>query len=427
MNNLLFIIIAIFLFLILVFLIFKYPYLGIAFTVSSLPIVDLLPQIPYLTSAVPLIGAITLLSFLIQKRWVTRDTAFNFSGLQIPGLLLILWIFLSNPQAAVLGSSRNWLLTFIQLWVLMYIASNLLDTAKKQQTVMVVFSVFTIISAFYAIQTGSIGTSVYTSTRAVGYVDNANAAARYFVVAMVFLSFLRLTMKSPWMRFFSLLGIIVTYLGVFFTVSRTGILLLVFAQGLILVFQRSGKQRISLIIIFFIALITLLFLSDTILEVIQSIFPTIINRGDTVGLRVNLWKSGWMMWLDHPIRGVGIGRYTDELGPYMLRLEGPRVWSTVAHNTYIQILSETGAIGFCLFIIMISTTVRNFWQSDVKNGTQILILRNAWLIAFIVMLVGGITKSDHVDKLTWMVMGVSMHFHREYYLREKEGTVHPIS
>jgi len=412
--------------IIFLFLLLKQPYLGIAITGASLAIVDLLPDVPYLSSAVPLVGIVTFIGYLIHKRWGTKNSAFNFNYLHIIGLVFILWIYISNPQAALMGSSRNWVLTYIQLWVLMYIAGDLLDTPKKQQTVMAIFSIFAIISAFYAIQTGSIGETIYTSTRAEGFLDNANAAARYFVVAMVFLSYLRSTVKNPWLRIFTLIGIIITYLGVFYTVSRTGMLLLVLAQGLILLFQIESRQRIRLFFIFMIALIILFFLSDTILDIFESIFPSIINREDTVGLRINLWKSGWMMWLDHPIRGVGIGRYIEELGPYIYRLAGPHRWNSIAHNTYIQILSETGIVGFILFIVLITTSLKNFWQIKINNDTEKLMLRNAWLVAFIVMLVGGITKSDHADKLTWMVMGLSLYFSKESNLAEKEETIQPI-
>lgn len=41
---------------------------------------------------------------------------------------------------------------------------------------------------------------------------------------------------------------------------------------------------------------------------------------------------------------------------------------------------------------------------------ELLKIRNVWLIVLMVMLIGGITKSDHADKLSWMVMGISVFF-----------------
>jgi O-antigen ligase len=406
------------------FIILKYPYLGIAITGASLAIVDLLPPIPYLSSAVPLVGLVSVVGYLLAKRKGPRGPVFSFSPLHTIALLFILWVFISNPQAAVLGDGRNWVLTFAQLWVLLYMAGDLLDTPQKQKMVMAVFSVFAILSAFYAIQSGGIGETFDTSIRAEGFVDNSNAAARYFVVAMVFLSYLRTASKNPVLRFFSLVGILVTYFGVIFTLSRTGMVLLFAAQGLILFFQLEGRQRMGLIALFLVALIGLWFLSESIFDLMGTILPTVTSGEDTMGLRYNLWRAGFAMWLDHPIRGVGIGRYIEELGPYMISLEGPRRWSAVAHNTYVHILTETGIVGFALFMSMIIITLKNYLKAGGKSDKAILSLRNTWLIAFLVMLLGGMTKSDHVDKLTWMVMGLSVYFAGQSQTQEVPEKTH---
>lgn len=394
----------------LLILVLSRPYLGIAITVATLPVVDLLPSVPFLSSVVPLVGGVVLLGYLVQKRHGPVITIFSLDRLHILALLFILWIFVSNPLAAWSGGDRNWIFTFLQLFILMVLSGELLDNPQKQRTVMAIFSVSAIISAFYAIQTGQINETFDTSIRAEGFVDNANAAARFFVVAMVFLTYLRSASKNSVLKLLCLIGIFITYLGVFYTVSRTGMLLLFGAQGLILLMQVQVRQRVGILIIFAIGLAFLWLFADSIFGIIQTILPTIINREDTFGLRINLWRSGWEMWLDHPIRGVGIGMYIKRMGPYSYSLPGPQRWNAVAHNTYIQILSETGIVGFVVFMLMFFTALKNFWKSPLIKEVESLALRNAWLIAFIVMLLGGITKSDHADKLTWMVMGVSLYF-----------------
>lgn len=413
MDNILLLIIIIIFGLFLLILLMKDPYLGVAVIIASLPINDLLPQIPYFSSVVPLVGGVTLLGYLLHKRKGAIRNEFNLSRLHVLGLLFIMWMFVSNPEAAWLGTDRNWVFTFIQLWLLMYLSGELLDTEKKQVVVMVIFSVIAIISAFYAIQSGSIGEEFETSIRSEGFVDNPNAAARYFTVAMVFLSYLRSITKRSLLRLFILGGIFITYLGVFYTVSRTGILLMFAAQGLILLLQSKGRQRIGVIVTFVVGLVLLWLFSNSIFGIIESIFPTIINQEDTFGLRINLWKSGLMMWLDHPIRGVGIGMYIRKLYLYIFSLEGIHRTKSVTHNTYIQVLAETGIVGFILFMQMIYNAIKNLWPKNSPRKSSQIALRNAWFIGFVVMLLGGITKSDHADKLSWMVMGVSLYFARQ--------------
>lgn len=428
MNNQPITIITYLLALYLVIAILIQPVIGIAVIGASLSIVDLFPNIPMLSSSIILVGLVTFIGYLMIKKKGTGSVKFTLNRIQTTGLLFVIWIFVSNPGAALLGASRNWILTYLQLWLLLYMAGDILDTPQKHHIFMGIFATFSIISAFYAIETGVIRESFQTSTRAEGFSDNPNAAARYFVIAMVFFTYLRTTFKSQWLKVFSLVGIFITYLGVFYTLSRTGIVLLFAAQGLIILFQTGTKQRIGLVILFLMALIGLWFLTESIFDIVGTFLPIITRGEDTMGLRYNLWKSGWLMWRDHPIFGVGIGRFPIELRHYIWRLPGIRVWNAVAHNSYIQVLAETGIVGFGLFISMIVQALNNFININIERDSELFSLRNAWLIVFLVILIGSITKSDHADKFFWIVMSVSAYFASAKFSPEKALTrEHPDS
>lgn len=402
-------------------IILKYPYLGAILTVSSLPVIDLLPSIPYFDSVLPLLGAITVLGFLINLKGGS-SSKLVFSPVHLFGLLFIIWMFITNPQAAWSGPSRNWTFTFIQLWALMLLASNLFDTSKKLMVLMWVFSIIAIVSAFYAITTGNIDMSEELTRRSRGFTDNANAAARYFTVAMIFLSYLRSVSKKPFQRTITLLGTIITYVGVFFTVSRTGIVLLFAAQVILFLYEAKGKQRIWLIFVGILGLLIVWILAASVFEIIETIIPAVAQGSDTMGLRYALWEAGWKMFLDKPLVGVGIGNFELVLPFYSQGVELLRNRSIWAHNTYIQILSETGIIGFLLFMGMFLSTIVNFIRARFEHAYENESKKEIWLIVFIVMLLGGITKSDHADKLTWMVMGLSALFYNQAQLDAKLGT-----
>jgi len=193
------------------------------------------------------------------------------------------------------------------------------------------------------------------------------------------------------------------------TLSRTGVILLIIAQGLIILLEPQRKQKFSLVLAFSLALVVVLLFSENLFKYLESFVPTIQQGTDTVGVRYNLWRSGWNMWLDHPIKGVGIGMFINKVGPYIYQLEGPHLWRSVAHNTYIQVLSETGIVGFLLFMALVYFSLRNFIFTKALS-IESKKIRNVWLVVLLVMLIGGITKSDHADKLSWMVMGLSVYF-----------------
>lgn len=396
--------------LVLVFLIIRRPDLGVTFTLASLPIIDLLPQIPLFSSVVPLLGGVTLVMFLLNSKKETTKNAPGTTVIFVLGILFIGWMFLSNPEAAWNGRDRNWVFTFIQLWVLMFLSSRLLDTKDKFHTLMWVFSIVAVFSAFVAIQQGYIAETDDASFGSSGYVDNANAAARYFIVAMIFLTHLRSETTKPFPRLLMLGGIIITYIGVFFTISRTGIVLLFAAQVMIFFSQSTGKQRLNIVILGLIGLVLIWLISENALRLAGTILPAVSEGEDTMGLRYALWEAAIRMFKEKPVTGVGIGMYRFLVPLYSYDLPFIRGRSIWAHNTYIQILVETGLVGFILFFGMFINTFFNFLKAKFPPDDENSKLTRVWFIIFVVMLIGGLTKSDHADKLTWAVMGFSVMF-----------------
>jgi O-antigen ligase len=398
---------------ILMILIFTWPYLGIVFTLTSLPVVDLLPAIPFFSSAVVLIGAVTLAAFLLQKLRQPGKSRFHFGSVHFLGLLFVGWIFFSNPQAALYGVERNWLLTFAQLWILIWLTGELLDSPKKQHVFMWLFSIVAAISAVISIQQGNIGETVSTSTRALGLAGSPNSSGRYFVVAMIFFSYLSTIAEKRFPRFLAIGGAILTFLGVFFTLSRTSIILLLVAIGLLIILNARRKFSLLLFVAYCIAALVLWYLSDNIFHILNSIMPSILLGTDTVGLRYRLWQDALRMWQDHRIFGVGIGMFAQLIkyyDPYVTQFYA----ALGAHNTYLMVLAETGLIGFCLFMPLLILSLRNFLQSSRIDDVGSIALRNVWLIVFLVVLVGEATANGTQDKLLWFLIGVSAAIHNQY-------------
>jgi len=399
---------------ILLFLILRWPYLGIVFTTASLLVVDLLPQVSVATSVVPIIGGITIVGLLFHKKKEYGKPLFRFENVHILALLYIGWIFITNPQAAWFGIGRNWLITYIQLWIFVWMTGELLDTPKKHHVLMWVYSIVAVISALVTIQQGKIESALYKGSRGEGFVDDPNIAAQYYIVGMLFLNYLRTIVKKPLPRLLVIGGMIVTFLGVFFTISRTGILIIFITLGLLVLMNPGLKHKLQLIIMFLIGLITTWLFSDNIIVFLKGIIPSIVNATDTVGLRYSLWITGWRMWVDNPVQGVGVGMYSLNLAKYGLDLlpHDIIVKGTVTHNMYIQVLAETGFVGFALFMFLILKSLQNIWRAGRTGDPNTISLRNVWLVVFLVMLIGGITLSSQYDKLVWFVMGVSIYFRK---------------
>ncbi|NLN86614.1 MAG: O-antigen ligase family protein [Syntrophomonadaceae bacterium] len=413
--------------LILLLLIFKQPYLGVAFSIAILPIIDIFSSIPLFSSISLPIGLATLVAYLFRSKRLEKKGKRRMEAVYLLALIFIFWVVVSNPEAAILGEDRFWIFTFAQLWILMFLSGELLDTPQKQKNTMLMFALAAVVSAIFAITQGEIAETATTSARVSGLATNANQAARYFVIALVFFYYLRTKTETPLLKIFYLVGILITFFGVFFTVSRSGMLLLFGALGLILIFQPRVKNKVGLIILTIVALIALSFFAESIFIIIGDIFPAIEEGSDTVGLRYNLWRAGWDMWLDHPITGVGIGQYNHLLRRYMIGFEGPTVGFASPHNTYVQVLSETGFIGFVLFMAMLIRAFQNLWPSPSANSAEFGSLRDTWFIILLVISVGGITITDLGNKIFWMVLGVSAVLANKEPVKSKESSRQAIA
>jgi O-antigen ligase len=81
---------------------------------------------------------------------------------------------------------------------------------------------------------------------------------------------------------------------------------------------------------------------------------------DTFFGRLRLWRAGIMMFLDHPLWGVGFLRfpevssdYLDDIEYVLLSDPNKSQEGLIAHNFYISIASELGLAGFVPFVVIL--------------------------------------------------------------------------
>ena len=99
-----------------------------------------------------------------------------------------------------------------------------------------------------------------------------------------------------------------------------------------------------------------------------------LERGDnsaestreSAQLRKSFAYVSWQMFLDRPILGTGFGQFARDKVPYLddrtvdLRLEPIRDWGH--HNTFLSLLTEEGAVGLGLFLLLLGGWVVRAWR-----------------------------------------------------------------
>ena len=81
-------------------------------------------------------------------------------------------------------------------------------------------------------------------------------------------------------------------------------------------------------------------------------------------LRVGAQRTAFEMFLTHPLLGVGAENY-EPLYPEYARLLGVRAFSQrfFPHNTYLQVMAETGLAGLLTYGFLIAVMLRRLWRA----------------------------------------------------------------
>ena len=77
--------------------------------------------------------------------------------------------------------------------------------------------------------------------------------------------------------------------------------------------------------------------------------------------RLQLWQETLHLVTDYPFFGVGLGAYGTVFQKY--KVSAPMVFDDNAHNDYLQVLSETGFLGFGLCAIFVTLILWNLLSS----------------------------------------------------------------
>lgn len=366
---------------------------------------DLLPKISFFSSIIPLVGILTIFSYLINNRY-RNSIRWNLEAVEILGLIFIFWIIISNPASSIMGTTRSWAITFIQLWLLLWMARQFIRTKADHQAMMIILTLGIVISAVTAIQQIGSLSALGMENRAEGLSGGANTAARYFLYGIIILFYLQgENRKKSFLWLVQIISIILLTVALFFTESRSGLVLFlvfVFFQ----VMHMVSKKQNSIILIILVLGITLLLVEQTNIETLQfgNVVSSVVKGSDTVGYRYRLWDAGIKMALDHPFIGVGIGKFGDYL-PYYWPI-GKTILANTAHNTYIEVLAETGIIGFVIFILLLFVSILKYLKIIKKSNMANAEMFRTWLLLLVILLIGSLTKADLIDKFLWFLLGL---------------------
>jgi O-antigen ligase len=197
---------------------------------------------------------------------------------------------------------------------------------------------------------------------------------------------------SLYFRRIFLIGFIISFLSLILTFSKSYIPITIFVLVLIFFLKRRNFYGIFVLFLLFLAFV----------------FFSLNIKGfeSSLNLRLNFYKAGIEIFYKSPIFGVGYNHVSDYLENYMRMGLIDNAFHT--HNIYTDALSETGIIGFMIFLITYFYFAINFLFSGYKEN-NFLSISAGWIIVMI--LISGFFEKNldraTIDLLIFSIMGLA--------------------
>ena len=173
------------------------------------------------------------------------------------------------------------------------------------------------------------------------------------------------------------------------------------------------KLFILLLLPFSGILIFAYFFPDPTQYAFVSTIEKILNwRSSDYGL---VWKSAYDVWMQSPFFGAGLHKYREACenlgtyGSYYLDSAGPGVCFH-PHNITLQLLSETGAIGFILFYLMVIFLAISSLRTYVtkKLWLNFAIVFSIIFTCFLPIQSGTSFFANKYGSIIWLLVGVML-------------------
>ncbi len=205
--------------------------------------------------------------------------------------------------------------------------------------------------------------------RVTGTFTHPNNFAAVLLVLIPFLFFFKF--KNDKLKFIVILPLFI----LFFTYSRAAWIIFGIISVLILInsnFLKNIKEKVfsykkvlmMLLIIFF----GLIFLGPYILKRFESIQFALTQKG-SLGVRIKLIQESFNLISEYPITGVGLNLSlaTYIVSPITNILEISPKYFYQIHNTFLEIITETGIPGLILFSLFLFFVFKKFFSQ--KNNS----------------------------------------------------------
>jgi len=232
-----------------------------------------------------------------------------------------------------------------KFFAIFFLVSNVVDDIDRAQQLLAVFAAASIIPAVGALWSFAHGQHLVEGTRAswLGTFGDPNDLAYHLATGVAVALGARRLESRRGIRLLWAAGIGVMLVAILFTQSRGGLI----TTGVVLtlyVLHAVKRTREAVPIVAVVIFAALVAPSAT----WQRASTTLAYEDDASALgRIDAWNTGKGIFAERPFAGVGLGSFIVAWAEYA---PGNAGQARAPHNTFVEVLAETGLVGFVLFL-----------------------------------------------------------------------------
>ena len=359
--------------------------------------------------------AVALVGSVIGTRPRLRDVLRGQSVLVAAFALLLSWLSLSLLWARDPGMAWTELRPWYTAAVVVVILAASISTPRHLRWLLAAFVLGGLISLAVGVvghgpQEAAVGgVPAPPSNRFAGGEGNPNDLAVELVPVIVLAAGLAVDSARRTIRAGGIAAVVLLIIGLVATQSRGALIAtaLVLVAGLV-IYQRQRRQ-VAIVFALVIAL------GGVSLVLYPNALGRVTNFGDGGSGRSTLWLVAWRMSKDYAPEGVGLNNFR-AVAPYYVRRPGALGYVEqidtphIVHNTYLQLLAETGVIGLTLFavvaLVCLSAARRAARVFERLGEQKLVALSRAVLLAGVAALAGQLFNTNVEDMRFWVVLAL---------------------
>ena len=384
-------------------IVYKYQFLSLNLFVMAYAF---LPDIVILAAEI-LFFAVMVIDLKFNKKIIKANT------LLIPMFLVgVFMIINSFTSLNILGSMRDLAFNFggIFLALMVYKEVNSKERLNNILTSIAIGAALVGVFGLYqfvflgTVQREWIDASLkgVITRRAYSVFMNPNIFAEYLVLVTPLVVSQFWAHRDGFKKFIYLMIASLLLLNMMLTFSRGGMVSIAVAAMVFLFFA----MRPLFVFLIPIGIFSINFLPEKIQNRIYSIF----NFADSsTSYRFKMWGITKDLIRDNPMVGVGFGHKSFKQ-EFELLIRSMPIFH--AHNTYLEIMAEGGALGIISFLYIVIGSIVNLFKSGMKSTDKYIRTISIGLLASIMgILTNGMTEHivyiNRIIVMLWMVFGMT--------------------